>query len=217
MQPTALHCTSTLTEFICRIRGTRPPRSTILTLFSAAIRQHSETCVDGDVNILLTARLPRAALAARCTSVSLLDNRKSIGSRVSRPTSRTSEGCKFGRLASGSRLCSPRSVISANVKLADRCRSTLSEYTSVVRASNGGPEKKSVSARCAEWSAFCLGCCWVGIGRAYILEIACKEESVGTGWSWVDAYLAAPTQHLSLNPQALQRRWVSIIWSSGVW
>lgn len=161
MHPTALHCTSTLTEFICRIRGTRPPRSTILTLFSAGTCQWNAIDVVGYFDILLTARLPKAALAARWTSVSLFCSRKRIGSRVSRPTSRTSEGCKFGRLPSGSRLCSPRSVISANVKLADRCRSTLSEYTNVVRASNGGPEKKSVSARCGVVSVVevvLLGC-----------------------------------------------------------
>lgn len=54
-----------------------------------------------------------------------------MGSRVSRSTSLTS-----------------RSVISAKVKLADRCRSMLSEYTSVLSARRGSPEKKSVSARC---------------------------------------------------------------------
>lgn len=43
-------------------------------------------------NVLLTARFPSAALAARCTSISGLCKRKSIGSRVSRPTSRTSAG-----------------------------------------------------------------------------------------------------------------------------
>lgn len=42
----------------------------------------------------------------------------------------------------------PRSVISANVKLALRCKSTLSEYTSVVSDCRGSPEKKSVSALC---------------------------------------------------------------------
>jgi hypothetical protein len=42
----------------------------------------------------------------------------------------------------------PRSVISAKVRLALRWRSTLSEYTKVVSASNGAPVKKSVSARC---------------------------------------------------------------------
>lgn len=36
MHPTALHCTSTLGEFICLIRGARPPRATMATLFSAA-------------------------------------------------------------------------------------------------------------------------------------------------------------------------------------
>lgn len=41
----------------------------------------------------------------------------------------------------------PLSVISANVKLALRCRSTLSENTSVLRARRGSPEKKSVSPR----------------------------------------------------------------------
>lgn len=39
MQPTALHCTSTLGDIICRISGARPPRATIKTLFSAALRQ----------------------------------------------------------------------------------------------------------------------------------------------------------------------------------
>lgn len=41
----------------------------------------------------------------------------------------------------------PLSVISANVKLADRCKSMLSEYTRVLNARRGSPEKKSVSAR----------------------------------------------------------------------
>lgn len=40
----------------------------------------------------------------------------------------------------------PLSVISANVRLALRCRSRLSEYTSVLSACKGGPEKKSTSA-----------------------------------------------------------------------
>jgi hypothetical protein len=42
----------------------------------------------------------------------------------------------------------PLSVISAKVKLALRCRSTLSENTRVLKARNGSPEKKSVSPRC---------------------------------------------------------------------
>jgi hypothetical protein len=97
MQPTALHCTSTLVEFICRIRGMRPPRSTILTLFSAVGCQCMRTglCLEGILHILLTARLPRAALAALWTSVSLFCRRKRMGSRVSRPTSRTSERCEL--------------------------------------------------------------------------------------------------------------------------
>lgn len=41
----------------------------------------------------------------------------------------------------------PRSVISANVKLALRWRSRLSEKTRVLRARRGSPEKKSVSPR----------------------------------------------------------------------
>lgn len=36
MHPTALHCTSTLGEFICLINGARPPSATMATLFSAA-------------------------------------------------------------------------------------------------------------------------------------------------------------------------------------
>jgi hypothetical protein len=37
MHPTALHCTSTLGEFICLINGARPPSATMATLFSAAV------------------------------------------------------------------------------------------------------------------------------------------------------------------------------------
>ena len=39
-------------------------------------------------------------------------------------------------------------MISAKVKLADLCKSMLSEYTRVLNARRGSPEKKSVSARC---------------------------------------------------------------------
>jgi hypothetical protein len=38
MQPTALHCTSTLGESICRMSGSSPPSLTIVTLFSAVER-----------------------------------------------------------------------------------------------------------------------------------------------------------------------------------
>ena len=82
------------------------------------------------MHILLTARFPRAALAARWTSVSWLLRRKRIGSSVSRPTGRTSF-----------------SVISANARAALRWRSTLSENESVVNAASGGPEKKLVFVR----------------------------------------------------------------------
>jgi len=37
MQPTALHCTSTFGDIICRMRGVRPPSNTIATLFSAKL------------------------------------------------------------------------------------------------------------------------------------------------------------------------------------
>jgi hypothetical protein len=37
-----LHCTSTLGDIICRIRGASPPRATIKTLFSAVPSQQSE-------------------------------------------------------------------------------------------------------------------------------------------------------------------------------
>ncbi len=43
----------------------------------------------------------------------------------------------------------PRSVISANVRLALRWRSIFSEYTRVLKARRGSPEKKSVSPRYA--------------------------------------------------------------------
>lgn len=83
-------------------------------------------------NALLTAKFPRAALAARCTSVSWLLSKKRIGSNVSRPTGRTSF-----------------SVISANARAALRCKSTLSEKERVVRADRGDPVKKLVVVRSA--------------------------------------------------------------------
>ena len=60
--------------------------------------------------------------------------------------------CRFGvrsDIAKGNGYYpnAPRSVISAKVKLALRWRSTLSEYTRVLRARRGSPAKKSVSAR----------------------------------------------------------------------
>ena len=82
------------------------------------------------LDLLLTAKLPSAALAARCTSVSWLLRRKRMGSRVSRPTGRTSF-----------------SVISAKASAALRCRSTLSENERVVNAESGDPVKKLVVVR----------------------------------------------------------------------
>jgi hypothetical protein len=79
---------------------------------------------------LFTAKFPRAALAARCTSVSWLERRKRMGSSVSRPTGRTSF-----------------SVISAKASAALRWRSTLSEKESVVNAESGEPLKKLVVVR----------------------------------------------------------------------
>ena len=97
---------------------------------------------------LFTARFPSAALAARCTSVSWLPRRKRMGSRVSRPTGRTSF-----------------SVISAKASAALRWRSTLSEKESVVRAASGESLKKSVVVRSEEtwkvgWLAECLHAGW---------------------------------------------------------
>lgn len=149
MHPTALHWTSTLREFICLINGASPPSATIATLFSAASCQYIHPlCCYGDV-VLFTARLPSAALAARCTSMSGFWRRNKIGSRVSRSTSLTSAIIALDESVRGVREeCVPRSVISAKVRLADLCKSMLSEYTSVLNARSGSPEKKSVSARC---------------------------------------------------------------------
>lgn len=83
-----------------------------------------------EADALLTARFPKAALAARCTSVSWLLSKKRMGSRVSRPTGRTSF-----------------SVISAKARAALRCKSTLSEKESVVNAERGDPVKKLVVVR----------------------------------------------------------------------
>jgi hypothetical protein len=69
MQPTALHWTSTFGDIICRIRGVKPPSCTMRTLFSAASTDQKcrVQCLLRNVefNLLLTARLPSAALAAR--------------------------------------------------------------------------------------------------------------------------------------------------------
>jgi hypothetical protein len=52
--------------------------------------QQLDEFIEVVANALLTARFPRAALAALCTSISGLCRRKRIGSKVSRSTSRTS-------------------------------------------------------------------------------------------------------------------------------
>lgn len=78
----------------------------------------------------MTAKLPNAALAALCTSVSWLPSKNNTGSSVSRPTSRTSF-----------------SVISAKASAADRCKSTLSLNASVVSDARGDPWKKFVVLR----------------------------------------------------------------------
>ena len=65
-QPTALHWTSTFGLSICLIRGSRPPSLTMRSLLSAA--RESSTWAGRrkhEQNILFTAKLPRAALAAR--------------------------------------------------------------------------------------------------------------------------------------------------------
>lgn len=151
MQPTALHCTSTLGLSICLINGSSPPSLTMRSLFSAADRRvrrwvrqrHVSRRMPSmrrgkSINVSgyhaehsqLTARLPSAALAALCTSTSWLWSRNMIGSNVSRPTSLTSF-----------------SVISANARAADLCKSTLSEKDSVERERRGSPVKKLVSER----------------------------------------------------------------------
>lgn len=113
----------------------------------------------------MTARLPNAALAARCTSVSWLLSRKRMGSSVSRPTGRTSF-----------------SVISANARAALRWRSTLSEKESVVNAESGDPEKKLVVVRSAV-----EGCENGAVGerlrarpRGYLLSRYCKRSATAS-------------------------------------
>jgi hypothetical protein len=64
MHPTALHCTSTLGDIICRINGLRPPSETISTLFSAVHSQFMRGMCEILKVVLFTARFPSAALAA---------------------------------------------------------------------------------------------------------------------------------------------------------
>jgi hypothetical protein len=92
IQPTALHCTSTLGEFICLMSGARPPSVTMATLFSA-VRSQQYSLAGVGADQLLTAKFPSAALAARCTSMSGFWRRNRMGSRVSRSTSLTSASC----------------------------------------------------------------------------------------------------------------------------
>jgi hypothetical protein len=92
MHPTALHCTSTFGDIIWRMRGCSPPRRTMAVLFSATRLSNCPKYTPSlqKNHLLFTARFPSAALAALCTSMSGLCNRNRMGSRVSRPTSRTS-------------------------------------------------------------------------------------------------------------------------------
>lgn len=92
MQPTALHWTSTLGLFIWRMRGVSPPRETIKVLFwpaSLSALLHIQSMSYWWV-VPSTARLPNAAEAARCTSMSGLSRRYRIGSRVALSTGLTS-------------------------------------------------------------------------------------------------------------------------------
>lgn len=98
--------------------------------FVVSCKSINKVLVKIAVSLLFTAKFPRAALAALCTSASWLLNKKRIGSSVSLPTGRTSF-----------------SVISAKARAALRWRSTLSEKESVVSADRGSPEKKLVVAR----------------------------------------------------------------------
>lgn len=114
-----------------------------------------------------------------------------MGSRVARSTGRTSDEhrsatcipCAIPALST-----IPLSVISANVRLALRCRSMFWLYTSVLKAFSGSPEKKSVSARCGflcqrvRSLSFTLPKSWrklkseIGPMLAYIFEVV---EEVG--------------------------------------
>lgn len=71
----------------------------------------------------------------------------------------------------------PLSVISANVKLADRCKSMLSEYTRVLNARRGSPEKKSVSARCDGCQFGRIAVRWIA-SAAYIFQ---EAQQIGNG------------------------------------
>lgn len=152
MHPTALHCTSTLGEFICLIKGARPPSATMATLFSAvAVSRGSgdarlwERTVDGQV-------AQGGACGTLHLNVWVLEQEQDglEGLAVDFPDI-CMAGVSGRRGAAGAqrKVAVPLSVISAKVKLADLCKSMLSEYTRVLNALRGAPEKKSVSARCS--------------------------------------------------------------------
>ena len=158
MQPTALHWTSTFGDSICRISGVRPPSWTMRTLFSAAqvstvfvmwaaslltvYGQVSQSCTGGpldfDVWALKEEQDGFQGVAVNFPHI------------CSASVSHHSAGAKSRRthMPASPSFDVPRSVISAKVKLALRCRSIFSEKTRVLRARRGSPEKKSVSPRC---------------------------------------------------------------------
>lgn len=95
----------------------------------------------------------------------------------------------------------PRSVISAKVRLALRCKSILSEKTKVLRARNGSPEKKSVSPRCSFIShrLFSGPCRWL----AYILKVLeqiCNSLTLAVGQNrFVKSTAWFPCTHQSVS------------------
>lgn len=162
IQPTALHCTSTLGDIICRIRGVSPPSWTIRTLFSAE-RHISDTLEWIFVCELLTVH---GKISQRGTSSSLnLDvgvlKKEENGLKSIAVNSSYICDIESARLPNVNcpSYYAPRSVISAKVRLALRWRSILSEKTSVLRARRGSPEKKSVSPRCKSVSGALVSAC----------------------------------------------------------
>lgn len=151
MQPTALHCTSTLDDIIWRIRGFRPPSWTMRTLLSAgnplafpAGQVEGDPTIDGkvaqrgtssslDFNVVTPEEGQDGLEGLMIDGADVCDQ---LSTRILRATG-----------AACPRPNAPRSVISAKVKLALRWRSILSEATKVHRARRGSPEKKSVSPR----------------------------------------------------------------------
>lgn len=101
----------------------------------------------------------------------------------------------------------PLSVISAKVKLADLCKSMLSEYTSVDKARRGSPEKKSVSARWRQ--SVCRRAAYMGSGEVHFQGSPADRRQLHARYQ--------PAQGRRCCPWSVLCRFVLAVLDDGMW